>query len=78
MSEQEKKQQPEDNEKISLLSVVGSTMWAALGVQRSKNRERDFKSGKMLPFIIAGVIFTLGFIGALIAVVRVVLSNAGM
>lgn len=70
-----KDDKPED---ISLLSIIGSTLWAAVGVQRSKNRERDFKSGKMLPFIIAGIIFTLVFIGTVLTIVNVVLKNAGM
>jgi Protein of unknown function (DUF2970) len=70
----------DDNEqptKLSLLSVIGSAFSAALGVQNSKNRERDFKSGKMMPFIIAGVIFTLVFIGTVFTVVSVVLKNVG-
>lgn len=70
----------DDNEqptKLSLLSVIGSAFSAALGVQNSKNRERDFKSGKMMPFIIAGVIFTLVFIGTVFTVVSVVLKNSG-
>jgi uncharacterized membrane protein YidH (DUF202 family) len=65
-------------ENISLLSIISSTLWAAVGVQRGKNRERDFKSGKLLPFIIAGILFTAIFIGTVLAVVNVVLKNAGM
>jgi len=63
--------------KLSLLSIIGSALSAAVGVQKSKNRERDFKSGKMLPFIIAGIIFTLLFIGTVFTVVNIVLKNAG-
>jgi len=74
MSEK-KDDKPKD---ISLLTIIGSTLSAAVGVQRSKNRERDFKSGKMLPFIIAGLIFTLIFIGTVLTIVNVVLKNAGM
>jgi len=69
----DKQQQP----KLSLLSVIGSAFSAAIGIQNSKNRERDFKSGKMLPFIVAGVVFTLLFIGTVFTVVQIVLKNAG-
>jgi hypothetical protein len=62
---------------LSLWSIVSSTLAAAIGVQHSKNRQRDFKAGKMLPFIIAGVVFTLVFIGSVFTVVQLVLSNAG-
>lgn len=67
----EKQEQPT----LSLMSIVASTLAAAIGVQNSRNRKRDFKSGKMLPFIIAGVVFTLVFIGTVLTVVNVVLSN---
>ena len=77
MSDEQGEKQ-EHPEKLSVFSVISSAMWAAVGVQKSKNRERDFKSGKLLPFIIAGVIFTLLFIGTVFTVVKVVLKNAGM
>lgn len=67
----------EDRPALSLMSIVASTLAAAIGVQNSKNRKRDFKSGRMLPFIIAGVVFTLVFIGTVLTVVNVVLSDAG-
>jgi hypothetical protein len=74
MTEDHEKEEPT---KLSVLSVIGSAFSAALGVQNSKNRERDFKSGKMMPFIIAGVVFTLLFIGTVFTVVQIVLKNAG-
>ncbi len=48
---------------------------AGLGVQSSKNRERDFKQGRIGVFIAAGVIFTLLFIGTVATVVQLVLRG---
>ena len=58
------------------LQVVGSVLAAAFGVQSRRNRERDFKHGSFGPFIAAGIIFTILFIGVLYLVVSTVLSNA--
>ena len=61
---------------INPLQVISSIFAAGLGVQSSKNRERDFKQGSFKVFVITGVIFTMLFIGALFAVVKVVLDNS--
>ena len=62
---------------MSLTQVVGSVFAAGLGVQSSKNRERDFKQGRFGVFVAAGVIFTLLFMGTVYGVVQLVLSSAG-
>ena len=59
------------------LQVVRSVLAASLGVQSSKNRERDFKQGRAGVFIAAGVIFTLLFVATVFTVVQLVLKNAG-
>ena len=63
--------------KVNPLQVVSSVLAAGLGVQSSKNRERDFKQGRAGVFIAAGLIFTLLFIGTVYAVVQLVLSGRG-
>jgi hypothetical protein len=63
--------------KLNLLQVVGSVFAAGLGVQSSKNRERDFTQGRIGVFITAGIVFTLLFVGIVIAVVQVVVNSAG-
>ncbi len=63
--------------RLNPLQVVGSVFAAALGVQSSKNRERDFKQGRAGIFIAAGIIFTLLFIGTVLTVVNIVLDSAG-
>jgi len=61
---------------ISSLQVVQSTIAAALGVQSSKNRERDFTEGRASQFIVAGILFTALFVGLMLLIVRFVLSDS--
>jgi hypothetical protein len=69
---------PENNpDKLNPLQVVASVFAAGLGVQSSKNRERDFKQGKLGVFIAAGIVFTLLFIGTVFTIVQLVLKGAG-
>jgi len=82
MSDQEKEQPatPQDEDKgtsLKPLHVVSSVFAAGLGVQSSKNRERDFKQGRFGVFIAAGIIFTLLFIGTVVTVVQLVLKGSG-
>lgn len=67
----------EGRKDLNPMQVVSSVLAAGLGVQSSKNRERDFKQGKFGVFIAAGIIFTLLFIGIVFTIVQVVLKNAG-
>ena len=66
----------EPGEKLNLLQVVGSVLAAGLGVQSSKNRERDFKGGSFKTFLVAGIVFTAIFVGTVYLVVTTVLENA--
>ena len=68
----------ESDQKPGFIDIVKSTLAAALGVQSNKNRERDFKHGSIKTFAIAGIIFTVIFIGIVITVVKIVLKNAGV
>jgi len=60
-------------ERLTLLQMLGSTFAAALGVQSSANRERDFSKGKASHFIILGIAFTALFVLAVVGVVNLVL-----
>ncbi|MEZ5503088.1 MAG: DUF2970 domain-containing protein [Halioglobus sp.] len=78
--DQEDNQQSENSgerDKLNPLQVVSSVFAAGLGVQSSKNRERDFKQGRIGVFIAAGVVFTLLFIGVVVFVVQMVLKSTG-
>lgn len=57
------------------INVVKSAMAAAFGVQSSKNRERDFKHGKPIHFIIAGVFLTLSFLLLIGLMVKVMIAT---
>ena len=61
--------------KPGLLQLVGSVLAAGIGVQSSKNHERDFKHGKARNFIIAGVVFTVVFVLTVFTVVSLVLKS---
>ena len=81
MSEQKSTKQttdsdaPEERSGVGLKAVLSSVFAAALGVQSSKNRERDFKQGSAGAFFIAGLIFTVLFVGGVITVVQIVIAN---
>ncbi|HEY9034736.1 MAG TPA: DUF2970 domain-containing protein [Pseudomonadales bacterium] len=65
-----------NDDKLSFGQLIGSIMAGAIGVQSGKNRERDFSSGSLLPFVIGGLIFTALFIGSIIALVQYLLHSA--
>ena len=57
----------------SVFEVIMSVLAAAIGVQNSKNRERDFTRGNPLLFIAAGLIFTIVFVLTIVGIVYLVL-----
>ena len=71
MADQEK--QAKKEQKPSTADLLKSTLSAAIGVQNNANRERDFKHGNIKTFVLAGIIFTVLFIGTVITVVNFVL-----
>lgn len=62
---------------LSFWEMLTSTLWAVLGVQNSKNRERDFSRGKAIHFIYFGIGFTVVFVIGMILLVKLVLSQVG-
>jgi len=66
-----------DESALGPLQVVGSVLAAALGIQSSKNRERDFKRGRIGIFVTAGIAFTILFIAAVMTAVTLVLNSSG-
>lgn len=70
--------EPETNQGISTLSLIGSLFAGAFGVQTQKNRDRDFKQGKFHHFIIGGIIFAILFVLAVAGIVKLVMSSAGV
>lgn len=62
----------------SFSAIVMSTLAAAIGIQSSKNRERDFSQGNIKVYIAAGLIFTALFIGSIVTLVKYMVKSAGM
>lgn len=60
---------------LSTGAILQSVFAAALGVQSSKNRERDFNQGNFKVYVAAGIIFTALFIGGVFSVVQLVLAS---
>jgi len=69
--------EPADDSALGPFQVVGSVLAAALGIQSSKNRERDFKRGRIGIFVTAGIAFKLLFIAAVMTAVTLVLNSSG-
>ena len=68
----------EDNDrqsekKLSLIAVALSVCAAALGVQSSKNRKRDFSRGNPITFLFFGALFTIIFVLTIIGIVHLVI-----
>ena len=62
----------EQSDKPGFWALVATAMAAAFGVQNRKNLERDFSQSSPLPFIVAGIIFTVIFILTLVFIVKLV------
>ncbi|MCB1846652.1 MAG: DUF2970 domain-containing protein [Halieaceae bacterium] len=62
--------------RVSLLQVIGSILACFYGVQSSKNRKRDFQSGKAGTFIAVGVVMTAVWYLTIYLVVTLVLKVA--
>ena len=65
----------DDNKPLTLLEVASSCLAAVLGVQSKSNKERDFRRGKPIQFIIVGVIFLGLFLATVITAVSIITSH---
>lgn len=55
------------------MQLIKSVLSAAIGVQSDANRRKEFEQGSLLTYIVAGVIFTVLFVGGLILLVSMIL-----
>lgn len=78
MDSKETKPESDNHASPGFLSVVLSTLAAAIGVQSGRNQARDFSHGKVGHYIAAGLIFTVIFIVSLVVIVKAVLKNSGL
>ena len=61
--------------KPTFIDVVKSVLASFFGVQSDKNRERDFQQGSPAQFIVVGLVLTILFIVAMIAIVKIILAS---
>lgn len=61
--------------KPTIMQTIKSVLAAFIGVQSDKNRQIDFEQGSLMTYIVAGLIFTVLFVSALIFIVSKVLGN---
>ena len=68
--------QTDESDSLTLWQVLTSALAAALGVQSSRNRARDFSKGKPGQFIAVGIVLTVLFVITIVTVVNIVLGSA--
>lgn len=66
----------EEKRPLSLREVIGSIFAAGIGVQSTRNRERDFTRGTARQYIVAGLIATVLFVLTVYLAVKFILSLA--
>ncbi|MDO9212567.1 MAG: DUF2970 domain-containing protein [Methylococcales bacterium] len=59
--------------KPKITQLIKSVLSAAMGVQSEANRRKEFEQGSLSSYVIAGVIFTVLFVGSLILLVSLIL-----
>jgi len=59
--------------KPTVTQVFKSVLAAFIGVQSEENRKKDFEHGSLSTYVIAGFIFTVLFVAAIIFIVSIVL-----
>jgi hypothetical protein len=59
--------------KAEIIQLIKSVFSAAIGVQSDENRRKEFEQGSLLTYVVAGVIFTILFVGSLILLVSIIL-----
>jgi hypothetical protein len=58
--------------KPTVTQVIKSVLAAFIGVQSEANRKKDFESGSLSAYVIAGLIFTVLFVVAIIFLVSAI------
>jgi hypothetical protein len=66
------------SDKPTLWQTLLSVLSSFFGVQSERNRERDFRKGRPLHYILIGLLMTALFVISIILLVRWALSIAGV
>lgn len=64
------------NHKPSVWQMIVSVLAAMFGVQKNKNRERDFQHGNPAQFILLGIIMVMMFVLLVFLLVKMVMQYA--
>lgn len=60
------------DDRLTFTEILSSVLLSAFGVQTRANMERDLTRGEVLQFIAVGLLFTVGFVVSLVALVLTV------
>jgi hypothetical protein len=66
------------NQGIGFIQTLKSVLMGFIGIQSSKDHQRDFEKGKPSDFIIIGVVMTILFILTVYSIVSSALEEAGL
>lgn len=62
---------------LGFRKTIGSVLAAFFGVQSSENRKRDFEQGSPARFIVVALLMTLGLVGLLAMLVKLLIGSLG-
>ena len=68
---------PAEPKVATLTQVASAVLWSFFGVRRGAHMQRDAVTVKPMQVIVIGVVLAAVLVFALLALVRVILSNAG-
>ena len=74
MNDEANKNEEQQAPKLSIKHLLISTLGAAIGVQSKDVYEKDFQQKSIMPYIVAGIVFTALFLFTLIAIVSFVVD----
>lgn len=63
--------------KAGAMTIAAAVFWSFLGVRKRKDYERDTVSISLKQVIVAGIIGGVLFVCGVIALVKIILANAG-
>lgn len=61
---------------LGFKQVFSSLIAGAVGVQSNADCQRDFAQGRLIHYIIGGLIFTAGFVGSIVLLVNWLMQSA--
>lgn len=74
----DERQRKDEEAPLTFWQTFASVLAAFFGVQSSSKRQRDFRRGRPLHFILIGLAATAIFVLVLVLVVRLVLTQTGV